>query len=283
MLRLPLLSVAVVALMIPRVARAQDDNTLTTPTTSADEPSAQSATPYNESFSSGEVTPAPPPDQNDSDVHPEKNPDDDPLNDPSRDALPDNFRIGITGALEIPHMIDYSVDMLMMQKYGFSIDRGSVTRSVSGIDVSIVHTDLRFRYHPGGGSFFAGFAIGQHTLSGEKSRDISLSDPTDPKKTISTNATIKATVKANYVAPHIGWFTIWEPGFTMGLDLGWLFPFQSKTTIDESYSGVQPADVDRLRATAEYQKARADANDTIEKNAKKSWPFVTMLRIGWMF
>lgn len=276
---LPLLSIAVATLLMSQTVCAQDDATITTP--SDDQPSAQSATPYNESFSSGEVTPAPPPDPSGDEVKPETNPDEDPLNDPSHDALPDNFRIGIAGALEIPHIIDYSVDLLMLQKFGFSIDHGSVSRSVNGIDVSIVHTDLRFRYHPGGGSFFTGFAIGQHTLTGEKSRDVSITDSSGKK--ITASATVKATAKANYVAPHIGWFTIWEPGFTMGLDLGWLFPFSPKTTIEDSYSGVQAADVETLKATPEYQKNRSDANDTIEKNSKKSWPFVTMIRIGWMF
>lgn len=275
---LPLLSVAVATLMISGAVCAQNDAPATT--SSPEEPSAQSATPYNESFSSGEVTPAPPPESGD-EVAPEKNPDDDPMNDPSHDALPDNFRIGIAGALEIPHIIDYSLNVLMLQKYGFSIDRGAVSRTVNGVDVSIVHTDLRFRYHPGGGSFFAGFALGQHTLTGEKSREVSITDSAGKK--ITAGATVKATSKANYVAPHIGWFTIWEPGFTMGLDLGWLFPFSPKTTIEDSYSGVQSAEVETLKATPEYQKNKADATDTIEKNAKKSWPFVTMIRVGWMF
>ena len=269
---LPLLSLAIVTLAVPRITLAQDD------ASSDSAPTSESATPYSESFSSGEVTPAPPPEAEDS--NPEKNPDEDPLNDPSNDSMPENFRIGVTGALEFPHVINYALDSLMFQKYGLSINRGSLSRNVNGIEVSMVHTDVRFRYHPWGGSFFGGIALGQHIITGEKSRDITTTYNGASK---SVNATVKVTAKSNYVTPHIGWFTIWEPGFTMGLDLGWLFPVSPKTAIDDSYTGLPAGGEETFRATPEYAKLKSDIDDTVQSYAKKSLPFVTMIRIGWMF
>lgn len=269
MLRLPFISFVMISFIAPYAAFAQDE------APADDSPSAESATPYSESFTSGEVTPAPPPELDD-DARPEKDPDHDPLNDPSTDTMPENFRIGVTGALEFPHIVNFGLETLMYQKYGFSIDRGAVSRNINGIDVSIVHTDLRFRYHPWGGSFFGGIALGQHTLTGEKSRDITYSGAT-----VKTN--VKITAKSNYVTPHIGWFTIWEPGFTMGLDLGWLFPVSPKTTVDDTYSGLPAGTEETFRNTAEYTKLKSDVDDSVQAYSKKSLPFVTMIRMGWMF
>lgn len=282
MRRIPLLSIAALTFLAPCVGLAQDglDEGAVERSTSPniDAPNASSATPYSESFSSGEPIPAPPVSD---EPTPEKNPDADPLNDASNDALPDNFRIGVTGALEIPHIVNFGIDALMMQKYGLAINRGSVSRNINGIDVSVVHTDLRFRYHPWGGSFFGGIALGQHILTGDKSRDnVSV---TYNGTTVKANANIKIVAKSSYAAPHIGWFAIWEPGFTMGLDLGWLFPFQTKVTTDDTYSGLPAGAEDTIRNTPEYAKLKSDLTDSVEAYAKRSWPFMTMIRMGWMF
>ncbi|MCX6126973.1 MAG: hypothetical protein NTV34_19790 [Proteobacteria bacterium] len=51
---------------------------------------------------------------------------------------------------------------------------------------------------------------------------------------------VKVAAKSNYIAPHIGWFGIWEPGFTIGLVLGWLIP--SGATSSSEISFASPAD-----------------------------------------
>lgn len=272
MLRSSLFSVAVLSLFIqPAFAQEHID------------PSAGAATPYSDSFSSGEVMPGPPPEQDKDlidEVNPDQNPDSNPLNDPETNSLPPNFRIGVTGALEIPHIVNFGLDTLMFQKYGVSINRGSVTRNINGVDVSMVHTDLRLRYHPWGGSFFGGVALGQHIMTGEKSKDISV---TSNGTTTKVSANVKLTAKANYIAPHIGWFAVWEPGFTMGMDLGWLVPVSPRTTVDDSYGNLPAGAEEALKNTAEYTKLRSDLDDSVQSYAKKSLPFLTMIRLGWMF
>lgn len=242
-------------------------------------------TPYNDSFTSGDVTPPPEgePDTSEIDaVKPDQNPDDNGLNDPSSDYTADKFRIGVTSALEIPHIINVGIDSLIYQKFGVGLNYGSVTRNLSGIDVAIKHADLRFRYFPWGGSFFAGLGVGQHTLSGEKNKDITITSAAGTSLKAPTS--IKLTAKANYVMPHIGWFAVWDPGFTVGLDLGWMVPSGVKTSAETSVNNTpNAADEATVRSSAEFAKSQKDLDDSVEAYAKKSQPFVTMMRVGWMF
>ncbi|MCX6127428.1 MAG: hypothetical protein NTV34_22130, partial [Proteobacteria bacterium] len=187
---------------------------------------------------------------------------------------------GLTGALVVPHVINIGLETLTHRKFGASVNYGNVSRNIGGVDLAMRHTDIRFRYHPFGGSFFAGVAVGQHTLIGQKGRDIAVTY-NSVKSTVPTK--VKVTAKANYVAPHIGWFAIWEPGFTIGLDIGWLVPSGAKSTTEATFTNLPAGAEDTIRSTPEFAKATSDVDDAAMSGAKKSLPFLSMIRIGWMF
>lgn len=253
----------------PVLAQAQDE-----PSTGDD-----GTTPYTESFTTGDVAPTPPPegepDTTGIEVNPELSPEED-----FGDGMSEKFMFGFTGALEFPHVINVGFDTLTQKKYGVSLNYGNITRNVGGVDVGMRHADVRFRYHPWEGSFFGGIALGQHMLTGEKTKDVKLSyagsDHLVPTK-------VKVKAQANYVAPHIGWFAVWDPGFTIGMDIGWLVPMNATSSVDVSASNLPAGAQQELEKDAEYTKAKADVEDAAEGGAKKSLPFISMIRVGWMF
>ncbi len=261
-----------------------DTTQITAPTKEdSTQPTAESL--YESTFKTGDVVPKTPaegePDTTGVEpLNPEKGPISNDNYDPDDSYSEAPVRFGFTGALEIPHIINVGVDSLIYRKYGLSINYGNVSRNINGVDVGMKHTDLRFRFHPFGGSFFGGVAVGQHTLIGEKKRDITLTVNSQP---VTVPAALKLTAKANYVAPHIGWFTIWGPGFTMGLDIGWLVPSGATAKSEATFANLPPGEEQAARNSPEFIKTQADLEDSAEAYAKKSMPFVTMLRVGWMF
>lgn len=238
--------------------------------------------PYYESFSVGEAAPTPPPEgEPDTSAMDSRSPDEiveakmkefEELENP-----PSSFLYGITGALEFPHVLNFGLESMIDRKWGVSLNYGSISRNINGIDVGMKHYDVRLRYHPWKSSFFAGLALGQHLLTGEKSRDITYSGSTHPVLT-----TIKVNAKSNYVIPQIGWFSVWDAGFTIGFDLGVLVPTGARTNSEASFSNLPDGTESAIREDADFIKVQSDVEDTSKSYTKRPLPFLTMMRVGWM-
>ena len=272
------LTLSILLLVQPLRLSAQDD---TTPQSASGDD--ERTLKYDESFTTGDSKPLPPPEgepQTEATQNPDRTPDSNPANDPRLDQEPENFRFGVTGALTVPHIINIGLETIIFQKYGISLNRGNISQPVNSVNMRMEHNDIRFRWHPWGGSFFGAIAIGQQTMVGEQSKDITAT-LNGEKKIIPT--TVKMTAKANYIAPHIGWFAIWDPGFTVGLDIGWLFPQKPTTNSSVSYQGLPAGTEDTLNNTAEYRAFKSDVDDSVQARARKGLPFLTMMRVGWMF
>jgi len=238
---------------------------------------------YDESFQTGDIPkPSAPelnPDiTNEDELNPDKNPDKNPLSDPGRDRVPENFMIGATAALTFPHLINLGLDTLIYHRFGVSLNYGNVTKSINSVDVSMKHTDVRLRWFPWESSFFVGAAFGQHQMSGEVDRQVS--EPTTKQK-YATHG--KLVAKANYIAPHFGWFSVWDSGFTLGCDFGYLVPSSPKSTFTSTFANAPAGSEETLKETAEYKKMKSDLEGSAKSYAGKKLPFSTLLRIGWMF
>jgi hypothetical protein len=241
-------------------------------------------TPYSDSFTTGDVVPTPPPegepDTSGIDSNPELNPDPDKMFD-DEDSLKERpFIFGFTGALAVPHIINTGFETLTYKKYGASLNYGNISRNINGVDVGLKHYDVRLRYHPWSSSFFAGVALGKHMITGQKSKDINVTY-NGTKSNVPTK--LKVTASANYIAPHIGWFVVWEPGFTMGLDLGWMIPSGATSKAEATFANLPDGAESAIRATPEFTSATSDVEKASDDYVKKSIPFISMIRIGWMF
>jgi hypothetical protein len=239
---------------------------------------------YDDSFQTGDIPKPKEPEldpdlASENELNPDKSPDKNPDNDPSRDYAPPSFQVGATAGVNLPHMIGLGLDTMIGQQFGFAVNYGNATRTINSVDVGIRHTDVRFRWFPWSGSFFTGVAFGTHQLSGELNRSV---QDTATKQMVAVHG--KLTASARYFAPHIGWFSIWDSGFTLGCDFGWLVPSGVKSTFKSNFENL-PSGVseETLKATDEYKVMQKDLEDTAKKYASKPLPFLTLIRIGWMF
>jgi hypothetical protein len=252
---------------------------------SSEVPSDNTETLYDDSFSTSGTPPTPPPEgEPDTSGIDTLNPDQQPSmtgGDNEFDSYtPDRFRMGLSGAITVPHVLNLAIESDIDRKYGVSLNYGNVARNINGIDVEMRHVDIRFRYFAHSTSFFYGLGFGQHVLTGKTKSNISATIADQPR-VVATQLKLRA--QSNYVLPHVGWFAVWEPGFTIGLDIGALLPMGPKSSFEANFSGVQPAEEETLRSSSNYTKEKKNLEDATEAVAKKTLPFVTMMRVGWMF
>jgi hypothetical protein len=236
---------------------------------------------YDESFETGDIPKPKEPEldpdlANEDELNPDKISD---SNDGHFDHSPDQFMIGGTAGLTLPHVLNFGIDTVIWQRFGVAINYGNATRNLDSIDVGVRHTDIRFRWFPWAGSFFAGVAFGSQTLTGDLNRVIKESST---KQDIAVRGHI--TASANYFAPHFGWFSVWDSGFTMGCDFGYLTPAGVKSNFSSTFAGT-PSGVsdDTLRESSEFKEMQKDLENSAKKYASTPLPFATLMRIGWMF
>jgi hypothetical protein len=248
-------------------------------------PSGKDTTSYDESFTTGDVVPAAPPEGTpDSVIADDRSPDEiveaKMKEFEELDKTPSKMMVGVTGAMEFPHVLNLGLETLFNKTVGVSLNYGSLRRNISSTDVAMDHADVRFRYHPWQSNFFFGLGVGQHRLKGEKTKDVKY---TLKGAETTTSTTVNVTLSSKYALPHIGWFAVWDAGFTMGLDLGVMVPIAAKSDTDVTFTNL-PADAEaEIRNDADYQKLVSDAEDATASYGKKTLPFLTMLRVGWMF
>jgi len=238
---------------------------------------------YDESFQTGEIPKPNTPDMDpenvsEDEIAPDRSPDSNPMNDPSLDMEPRNFRVGATAALTLPHMLNFAVETLIRKDFSVSANYGNVSRSLSNVDVTLRHADIRLRWFPYETPFFVGLALGQHQLTGELDRNVT--EPTS-KQTVGAHG--KLVASANYVAPHVGWFSVWDSGFIVGLDIGYLLPASPKSKFTASFKNPPAGTESALEETSEFKNLKTDLEDAAKKHASKPTPFASLLRFGWMF
>jgi hypothetical protein len=181
-------------------------------------------------------------------------------------------RIGPTVALGFPHPLTYGLDALWNDTVsgGFSI--GNFETKAQDVEIGISNWDLRARWHPFGGSFFLGAAYGNQTIDAKLKKDIEVG-------TTKVSTSLKLKVETTYLTPHLGWFAVWDSGFTLGTEFGYQMALSSKTKdLDVTFEGgADPSGSDEFRKNADDIKKGA------EQFGKVSIPYLTLLRLGWLF
>lgn len=241
---------------------------------------------YDDSFQTGDIpkptTPEMDPENvTDDELNPDQVPDRNPMNDPELDREPRDFRVGATASLALPHMLNFALESLIGSNMSVALNYGNVTRSLSNVDVSLKHQDIRFRWFPYSSSFFVGIGLGQHQLTGELDRNITIKGPDN--KDIAVAARGKLSASAKYAVPHVGWFSVWESGFVVGFDVGYLFPTDTKSSFSHTFKNPPAGSEGTLVETPEFKKLKNDLEDSAKKHASRPAPFTSLLRLGWMF
>ncbi|MBC7659103.1 MAG: hypothetical protein H7249_05280 [Chitinophagaceae bacterium] len=191
------------------------------------------------------------------------------------------LRIGPTIQLGFPHPLTYGIDAMAADivSFGFSTGKYSVTQ-ISKATIDIKSWDVHARVHPFMGSFFLGLAYGNQDVKGkfEDNETLTLSGfpATVPVR-------VDAAIKSAYITPHLGWLAIYESGFTMGLEIGAQIPLSPKTSVEGTVPGATPSEVAQIEGNSDYKDLKKKADDTLKILGKRTVPYVTLLKLGWLF
>jgi hypothetical protein len=182
----------------------------------------------------------------------------------------------------VPHPLDLSIDKRLSPRWSGGFALGGLTIPLKGnsgaqVKLGISNAEFRGRWHPFDGVFYLGGILGGQTLSAKASQSIDLGGTLVP-----VSGSMK--VSTIYFTPHLGWLRQFETGFQLGFDLGWQFPLHSKGSLAMGIDnpGLQSL-LSAIQATSEYQDLQADVEDKASKIGQISFPYITVLRIGWAF
>lgn len=175
-------------------------------------------------------------------------------------------RWGVVASVGFPHALTVGVSAIHPSKmFSAELNAGTFGTGVGGLGVRMTNTEAIARYHPWAGALHAGIKLGHRVLTAGKSKSIF----TGP-----VNA--EATVRSDYIAPHIGWLWIAESGFMLGFDVGWSFPFAVSSDF-ESNAGAAAL------STADYRALRDEVSDWGRTLGETGLPTMTLLKTGWSF
>lgn len=195
--------------------------------------------------------------------------------------------LGVSVSAELPHPLGVSLEARPIPEFSGSLSFGglptiSVTPSgASGpVSGSILSPNVHLRWHPFGGAFFLGTAMGYQNISGSTTQDIAITSPI----TANVPTTVELSLKNLFLTPHLGW--LWgmnSSGMFGGLEFGVQRPFSPSSELSISVTDpTYAAYVSDIQATSQYQRAVSDVEGAIDRLGRISLPYFAM-RIGWMF
>lgn len=187
------------------------------------------------------------------------------------DETDDVKEFAITPSLSIlnfPHPLNLGLELVFGEfvgiKYGQSL-RPSVT--IDGDKLKLDDKQATVRLYPTRSAWFIGMAYGQHEAEANRH---------DVVNGFDTN--IFAKVKSEYWMPTTGFKWVYDSGFTIGVEIGWIFPHNSSSRVysDQDLNPIVNAD-------DTYREIRRDTEEAAEKYVKDGVPTLGLLEIGWTF
>jgi hypothetical protein len=170
--------------------------------------------------------------------------------------------------LNFPHPLEGAVEVIFSQAFSIKYSKSfEPSFKVDGSEADIDNHSFGIRAYPDQGAFFFGLAYGKHEVSANRYENINGFD---------TN--IYAHAEAEYVTPSVGWKWVYDSGFTIGLEFGWLFPFNGSAEVS-SNQDLNPL----VAGDDEYEQNRRDVEDAARKYVDKGLPSIGLLEIGWTF
>jgi hypothetical protein len=150
------------------------------------------------------------------------------------------------------------------RKWSAEFSFGSAAMTYESADVKIDNYEINLRWHPSQNPFYVGLGYGNQKIE-IKDSDIILGQKVSGK----------LEVESKYLKPAIGW--IWmrrNSQFYWGMELGWQFPSDDKTTVTTSQD---------LTGNADYDQLVKDINDIGDQLGQSAIPNVGLIKLGWFF
>lgn len=190
------------------------------------------------------------------------------------------LRFGPSVAVGVPHPVTGALDVVYANFISLSVSGGRFGINVDDTDLEIRNWDATIRWYPFGGSFFLGAARGEQGIVGKRKIDL---DVNSGGVALKVPTTLRLEIESSYLTPQIGWFARWDSGFTLGFDIGYQMPSGAKSELQTSFENVSAASEEAVRNSDEYKKNKKDVEDAAEAIGKTGIPYISFLRIGWLF
>lgn len=191
-----------------------------------------------------------------------------------------DLRIGPHLALGVPHPLTVGVDLVYADLLSFSVAGGRINTKVEDVEVEIRNWDVALRWFPFQGSFFLGAAYGNQGVVAKASQDVEIDFNGIP---LTVPTTFRLEVESKYLTPHLGWFARWDSGFTMGFELGLQMPSSSTSELQTAFANLSQQAESVIRESEDYQKTKDDVEDAGRLIGQKALPYITLLKLGWLF
>lgn len=201
------------------------------------------------------------------------------LNEKARGILGD-FRVGPSVAVGIPHPLTAGIDVVYADLVNISVAGGRFGTTVDETDLEIRNWDITARWFPFRGSFYLGAGYGKQGIVGKTTSNVDLDYN---GVTLSVPTTIRLEVESSYLSPQLGWFARWDSGFTMGFELGYIMPSGASSELQTSFRNVSAAAEQAVRDSEDYKKSKKDVEDLGKQLGETGLPYITLIRLGWLF
>jgi hypothetical protein len=183
-------------------------------------------------------------------------------------------------SVTVPHPLSFGLDVTYEDLLSFGFTTSSFDQDFGDVALGLSHSDVRARWHVFQGSFFLGAAYGSQSLTAEASDTVSATSGTT---TITADTQVKIEIETPYFTPHLGWLWIWDSGFTMGFEFGVQVPTGDETTLEIDIDNVSAAQEALIKNTQEYKNLEDDVTQLGETVGQTSLPYVSLLKLGWVF
>lgn len=194
------------------------------------------------------------------------------------------WRLGPSLSLSFPYFVSPSLEWKVGKAFSAGVSYGMLNTSkdlgtsFDSIALKVKSTDVRLRYHAFKEDFFLGVAFGVLDLNvkGKKKTTAEADGQTASGAVVSNSK-----IKSNYVTPHLGWFTVYDSGFSFGFEVGYHIPLKANTTF--TANAEDPSLDTLLKTSAEFKDQQKDLDNMVKKLGKTAIPYVNLLRIGWLY
>lgn len=170
--------------------------------------------------------------------------------------------------LNFPHPLDLGFEVDFEDLIGLKVSKSlQPSYSKDNMDGKINDFNIQARGYPFRGGWFIGAAFGSHSFSGHKRESVNGFD-TD----------FYADGRSNYFYPSTGYKLIFNGGFTLGFEIGWIFPQDGTGSVRTSQDN-NPL----VYSDPDYQRYHRDAESTVRNYSNRGLPSIGLLELGWTF
>ncbi|MGE0172940.1 MAG: hypothetical protein AB7T49_09150 [Oligoflexales bacterium] len=190
-------------------------------------------------------------------------------------------RVGPTFSIGSPFIKAASLDFFFGKKVSAGMSYGGGGADIGDVSIKVSNWDLRTRWHPFGGSFFFGVAYGHQKFSAKTLQTFQGEMVGDQGRSLPME--LQLDVDIEYLTPHLGWFAVWNSGFTLGFEVGYQKALSSDSDFNTGYVFLNESEEEQVTTSEKYKKEKKDMEDTAEAFGEKGIPYINLIRLGWLF